>query len=362
MWGNEIPKKRIDSILLGYYIKFDTLLSFVSQIDMDPSYDTVDIYIDLYDMLSKLYDHSIVSDKHFSLTATVMNLVGHMRSYFRTRHGLWTRIYLVYGAEISDNQAKFWPPVGEKLWQHTTYYNEIKQLIEGQLGLLKVLSQFINDVYFVFKATAFAMFTYDNILRELMASPGKLSIVLSGSKYNYQIPAIFQGARVYQFRPIKFGRQDISKFISPRTALIMYYNKLTPGSEADNIIKLLNPRLMSLLFAMSGCHVKNMSGITNVSRASSLLQDAIMNNRILNDYQSDVLYAYNALHGLERLIDPDTFTYRFNAIDIVFQHRIYKITPEAKDFRWNINLEDIVTLKSINDSYFIDNPIDLHNL
>ena len=61
-------------------------------------------------------------------------------------------------------------------------------------------------------------------------------------------------------------------------------------------------------------------------------------------------------------IDAYNFKYRFNAVDLVFQHRLYTMMAESKDISWLINLNDPDTVKDINNKYFIDNPLDLNAL
>ena len=70
----------------------------------------------------------------------------------------------------------------------------------------------------------------------------------------------------------------------------------------------------------------------------------------------------NPLIKIDNKIDLFNFKYRFNAVDLVFQHRLYSLMPESKDTSWLINLSDPDTVKNINNTYFIDNPLDLNSL
>ena len=77
---------------------------------------------------------------------------------------------------------------------------------------------------------------------------------------------------------------------------------------------------------------------------------------------TDIDYVYHALEGIVKYVDPTTFKFRFNAVDLVFQHRIYNSSAESKDISWYINLSDPNTVRHINNTYFADNPLDLNNL
>ena len=80
-----------------------------------------------------------------------------------------------------------------------------------------------------------------------------------------------------------------------------------------------------------------------------------------NDYNTDINFVYNQLE-LFSIIDQDNFRLRFNAVDLVFQYRLYCNMSESKDISWLIDLRDPDTVKGINNKYFTDNPLDLNAL
>ena len=112
-------------------------------------------------------------------------------------------------------------------------------MIESQLELVKILCAYITDVYYVRKQSDFSSFVYDAIGTNLRGDPGRLSVIWTKSKYCYQIPGIFLNSPVYMFRPIKLKEGDSSVFISPMSALVLYYHRLAPNSEAMKQLKLL---------------------------------------------------------------------------------------------------------------------------
>jgi hypothetical protein len=89
--------------------------------------------------------------------------------------------------------------------------------------------------------------------------------------------------------------------------------------------------------------------------------NGINTNRIINAYNTDIDYVYNQL-SIDRRMDSTTFKFRFNAVDLVYQHRLYNSSAEARDISWIIDLEDKFTIQRINNQYFIDNSLDLNNL
>ena len=87
-----------------------------------------------------------------------------------------------------------------------------------------------------------------------------------------------------------------------------------------------------------------------------------MINKILNDYNTDINYVYDQLELFSK-IDPDNFRCRFNAVDLIYQNRLYNMNmAESKDISWCIDLRDPDTVRNINNKYFANNPLDLNAL
>ena len=349
-------KINLESLLLSYYIKYDRLLPMVERSLGDSHCDVIDVYIDLYDLLKPIYTTDIYANSKFLIVSSIINLAAHMRGYFRTRHRIYARIYLVYGESISDQHKVFCPSFGDDSFRQTINYQKNNEFIKSQLKLLQILCGYISDIYYVPKAANFSMFTYDNIMRN---DPSIPVIILSKSKYVYQIPALLQQVKI--FRPKKSQGNDISYIISKPYIFGNLYSKISNQQTLDNLSK-INPSLCSLMMAITGLSSYGVHSLMNVTSASRVIYNAIYNNRIINDYNSDIEYVYSNIPELQAKIDPISFRNRFNAIDLVYQHRIYNSTPEARDITWLINLNDPKTVKDINNKYFINNPLDLNSL
>lgn len=352
---NQDYRVNLEGLLYGHYIKYDKLLELMNSIPDDISSNKVDIYIDVYDMLKPMYTRNIYAEKQYLIVSSVINLAAHMRGYFWSRHGMATRIYLVYGEDSTFNHKQFYPSFGNDKFKETLDFDKNNAIVNSQLDMVKLLCAYIKGVYFIKRATNFAMFTYDNILK----NRDMPSIIISKSKYAYQLPALFNN--VYLLRPQKDNGNDVSFLIYRNRSLTGFFNKTTSQKTIENLVK-INPDLLSVMISLTGFPAYNMKTVCNVTTASKLLIDALANGRIMNAYNSDIDFVYNSLQGLDRYIDPVTFKYRFNAVDLVFQHLIYSSSAEAKDTSWIIDLEDKFTVQRINNQYFIDNPLDLNNL
>ena len=90
-------------ILYGYYIKYNKLLELtLGEFSNTPNAEAnkVNIYIDLYDLLYSLYTKHINVVDSEPITSTIINLVGHLRGYFKRTHKVETKFYLIYGVNL----------------------------------------------------------------------------------------------------------------------------------------------------------------------------------------------------------------------------------------------------------------------
>lgn len=354
---NSDYKANIESVLLGYYIKYTRLeqltLTTIASSEFANSND-VYIYIDLYDMLKKLYSIDIYANKQFTIVSSVINLAAHMREFYWTRYHVNSRIYLIYATEESNNHRQFYPGFSDFKLKEMMNYQKINDIIESQLEMVKILCAYIYNVYYIRKTTDFSMFTYDNIIN----NPTIPAIVLTKSKYAYQLPAMC--SNVFLLRPKKSKGEDTSYAITCNNVFLNYCSKINNNKTMSQVAE-INPKLLSLIMTLNGLPSKKLLTLFNTTTAVGRVYNAIKGNLIINDYNTDIDYVYNQLQ-ISNKIDAYNFKYRFNAVDLVFQHRLYTMMAESKDISWLINLNDPDTVKDINNKYFIDNPLDLNAL
>lgn len=351
-------RQNLESILFGYYIKYTRMKDLVDTAfaNYEQNTNIISVYIDLYDMLKPIYGRTVYANKQYIIVSSVINLVAHIREYFRSRHGMWTRIYLVYGEGNTLNHKQFCPSFGDDQIKATLDYDRNHTLIKSQLELVKILAAYIKDVYYIEKNALFPVFVYDHIIK----NPNGPAIVWTKSKYAVQIPAVLAPNAVL-FRPKKYLGEDTSVTLFGQSVLMQYYKNLSKDKTIEYLSK-INPQLLSILMTMTGINEYNMNMIVNSTKAIRMLYEAIISNKMLNAYSYDVDYIYKSIDRLDKYIDQTSFLFRFKAIDLVYQHMIYSNSPEALDYSWQIDLYDPDTVREINDKYFFDNPLDLNSL
>jgi hypothetical protein len=328
--------------------------------------DNIDVYVDLYDMLKPIYTREVYANKKYVVVSSIINLAAHIRGYYWTRHKKYARVFLVYGDGTAVQHRSYIPNFGDNQFKTTLNFAKNDEFIKSQLELVKILCAYIPGVYYVRKSVDFAVFAYSNAKDNVYPS-----IILSKSKYAYQIPAVLSkpkynyqiqtGPDTVLFRPKKRSGMDTSYFVNYPLVVPAFYSSIR-GDSTIKKIPFVSPKLLSVLMTMTGIRSYCIDSKINTTTAINMVYEAIMANRINNDYNSDIQYVYNALVGIAERMDITTFSNRFYTIDLIYQEALYKNTIEALDTSWCIDLNDSETIKEINNKYFIDNPLDLEYL
>ena len=347
-------RQNLESILYGYYIKYTRMEELVQEAfaNTNPT-DSVDIYVDVFDMLKPIYTRDIYAGKKYIIVSSLINLAAHLRQYFRRYCRMHTRIFLVYADNSTHNHDQFFPIFGNDL-SGMLDYNKNNEYVLSQLELVKILTAYINDVYFVKKSTMFPMFVYDNILKNNVPA-----IILTKNTLAYQIPSFVPNVAV--FRPRKFNSEDTSFAVYGNNVLYQYYSGITRDKTLE-YMKNINPQHLSLLMALTGNSQFNLHSEVSTTVAIRILYEAITSGKILNTHVMDIDYAYSKMPELFNYIDGKTFNNRYKACDIIYQHLLYSQMPEALDYTWMVNFKDPTTVQDINNRYFVDNPLDLNSL
>ena len=349
-------RQNLESILFGYYIKYTKMQELVgAAFENSPPSNSIDIYVDIFDMLKPIYNKDIYADKQYVIVSSIVNLAAHLRQYFRRYHHMWTRIFLVYADNYTNNHKQFYSGFGNDDYRSTINYSRNNELIMSQLELVKILVAYMEDIYLINKRTMFPMFVYDNILKNKKIP----AIILTKNTYAYQIPALIPNVAV--FRPRKHMGEDTSFAVFGKNILYQYYSNISTAKTLE-YINMINPQHLSLLMSLTGNKQFNLHSAVNSNVAIRILYEAIKNGRLLNSHMADVDYVYSVLSELQKYIDATNFKFRYNACDIIYQHLLYSQMPEAFDYSWMVNFKDPNTVQDINNRYFADNPLDLNSL
>lgn len=361
-----------ENILYGYYIKYHKLMELTLEEfknTSNASATKVNIYIDLYDMLYSLYTNRVDIRDTFSISSIIINLVAHLRGYYKKSHMVDTKIYLVYGATNSNMQDKLiFGGYNRKGKEIISQNPKINKSISEVFNHLEILCKYIDQVYFI-RVNDFdtSVVIFDRVLKEEANNPAIPNIIITKSLYSYQIPAYTINTRI--FRPLKSKGIDNSYIINKSNCIYRYFfdrssNKSELNEELDNIIRSLNPEVINLLMTLAGIRTRGIKPILNITSSLRELQKMIDNHLIINGYNSILDYPINIYKMNPTMIDSKIeISSRFKGLDLRLQHMMFIQSVYFQTIEQSIiDLIDDDGFKHIAGKYYKDNPIDVNNL
>jgi len=348
-------KISLEQLLYTNYIKYDRLTLLINEAFKGSNANTVNVYIDLYSILKGLYVNNSYNIEDYSIvTSSIINLVAHMREFFKTRYRVYSKFFIVYSKNCPYVNKQFYIGYNNK---HELSFNANKlvdDMIANNIELLNTLCPYLPDIHFIQGTFETGVIMYDLICRNetVDSSP---HIILSKDMYNYQLAAMRDNITI--LRPKKVNKQDASYFINKNNLINMYlWDK---KSDYQNTI--LMPGLISYIMALSSVPERNIKSAFGIKKTMKTIEQAVSKYKIVNGYNSDPLgFFFNLDIDKIKICDKE-FECRFKAIDILFQHNIFINTPECQSIELK-DLYDPETVKEINNKYFVKNPLDLNRL
>lgn len=361
--NNKVSNIELDEgVLYGSFIKYNVLKDLTLQALSHSTSDKLNVFIDMYSLLEPLYRYKSVIHIYTNISAIIINLCAHIRAYYRSYHKVETVIYLINSKNTPMSAKQFYIDYNFKIENSMIQNKPIVSAIVDNSNILNVLCPYLPDVFYIEDNNTESSVIIQNIIEKIRPNnPMVPNLVISKDPYCYQLVAI--NPDVVIFRPRKSGNGiDQSWCVTRNNLYEVYRHKdlLNKNIEANNI---LAPELFSLVLSFAGLPCRNIYNVFNISNSIKILENAIINGRILNAYSNDVEYTLSLI-DYNRVKAPEYFIKtRFQTLDLNFQHYIYKNCPsEASILNNVVNLYDPDAVREINDKYFINNPLDLNRL
>lgn len=350
-------------LLFGTYIRYDrmyemTKYAFYGKTDSND----VSIYIDIYSILKNLYSRgpSLQVKDSYVIASCMINLAIHLRAYFETRHGVTSKVYLIYGGARPREAFVNYSRYNEKniLMEDSDF--AMKSLIIDNLEILKILCPYLYDIFCIVDMEN----EFTSICSALIDESKDPNIVYSKEPLSYQLVAF--KPMTFLYRPKKKMNQDISWVVTKSTLYSAYRNgELALKKEMEVN---LDPRMLSIYQAISGVRSRSMNSLQNANKLVHTLHDAVRANIFANGYNANALFYYDKNNPFEILFGTSGINFaevmnRLAAIDLSYQSMLYKYSPASKEIAAGvINLYDPDAVRAINDKYFRMYPLDLNRV
>lgn len=351
-------------VIYGAYVKKVKLRELVYNTYGNSSIATatmLNIYVDLTSILHPLYsEHNrIIIDNMTDISAGIINLCAHYRSFFREELGVDTRIFLVNSLNTCDINKKFIANYNE-IFEGKVNVTNSKKLIDNNLKLLEALCPYLPAIYYINSYQNFeTAVIIANMIEKL--NDDNPNLIISHDMYPLQLCAQYRWTSyLYPMknRDKQTGQTyDVSWMIpvnDKETFREEFWSKYAAARKIQtNQLLTISPVNFPLFLAMTKMPERSINGvILKIGAAIRAIHDIVGSEDIRIDH-SQILNYPASCNGM---IDA-----RYKVFDVQYMLPFYKNSPEANSIKL-LDLNDVAQVNMIASKYYANNPLDLFKL
>lgn len=352
----DAPDTRSAKVLYSNFIKYEALDKYIKGyfFNMIPlKSDIVNVYIDVYQMLTYLYRADYIEDP-INIASCVINHAIHYRNYFKKYCGKYANVFLVYSPASITHCLKFCPQ-----WNCTNIYREekksvITEQIRQALDLVKIITPYLPDIYFKMGTFEVPVIISDMINKFSAKGMVVPNLVISQSQYAFQIPAYIPNTCLIYSK--QHNKSDTSEVSVGDDCVRHYINQV---KLMKNLSPDINKQFMTLVMICIGIPKRDIDSLFTYTKTLKAIEYLTSNYKIPT--VDELIDAVLALSN-NMICDSESIGRRYSCIDMTYQLQLYNTMPESKEFSYLSQLQDIKALYDINDKYFKDNPITINML
>lgn len=352
-----------ETVVVSHHIRYNTLAEMTNYSFAGSEAESVNIFIDLYQICLKLFRSDIDFMGKFSLASYIMNMCAHYRWFYKKYYGITTKIYLIYTNDIMKYNLSDVKEYNQKNNHLFTYSLGVSKYVADNTDILNLLTKYFKDIYFVqspYEPMAMISSIIDDNVLEGNTNP---NIIISTSRLVFQIPP-FSPAGV---KTVVFYHQytmdgNINAHIIDSQNAILKYCEL--GRLKDNpLAQYINPELLSVIMALGGYKQRCIRNLVRTTTIIKILCKAIGDGTLYNSYTTDIDLIYQLFRAkLPVTVSKETIENRFKSLDLIYNKNIYKFSVYGKNKEWNVNLYNPTEIQRLNQTKFKNYPIDLERL
>ncbi len=352
----------MESIIGTSFVRMTRLSQLVQDTFRGSNATEINLYIDMYSIVKSLYSnsHNIIITDYRSFTSTLIEMCIHYRTFFRSI-GVESKIFLVMSNNIPEVNTKLCPTYNNSMKIKIGSDSHITELINDNCDMLGILCPYLPDIHFV-RSTFESSTIIDSIInKEIVMGNTNPNIIISKDTLPLQLLYMYDNTVL--LRPKKSAGEDVSVMISGGEDPVSIANFWKFYSDirdlkTSNIPELIHPCNLALLMAMTTVPERNLKSVINAASARKYILNCVGMNRIKCSVQT--IYDTNA--NMESKVASTIIESRYKALDLQFQREIFNSSVESKFILNYKNLNDPEAVKSINNKFFVKNPINLDKI
>ena len=352
----------IDSSIYWSFITYSALDKIIAEEFKGNTSDKINVYIDIYQILVSVCRFTLIKNA-YSISSAIINYCANIRRYFK-KIGVYANIVLIYTSNTNENINQYIPEFGKFYKNRIANNPRIKNLVDRNVELLKVLVPYLPNIFIRIGSVESALIVHDTVKRKLIGIAP--SIVISSSAYMTQLPLLSKSLRViFKRTSLKYGEDRTYCYNKSNCVQAFLY-----GGKKINIIGAFNQNTLHVLMALNGVPklgVKSMG--FNYETCLEFCNTIPYGyehdfDMIAKTYEEFVQSKYRLRKRLEnhKIPTTDLLIDRIKGMDILYQYSLYKLLPEYNELEFLNQFEDKDSVHEINNKYYKDCEMNLEDL
>ena len=355
-----------NAIIYSNFVKYHNLNIILQRAYKNSNADKMNIYFDMYPILRSLYasgDREVIVESNVDITAGIVNLCAHYRSYFRS-FGVDTTFYIICGYNCPKINSEIYHNYNRVMINRLASKAIMNNTAKSNIKMLQTICPYLPDIHFIYTEYETSVCIAGMIKMKREEGDKSPNLVISKDEYCLQLPMVCENTVL--LRPKKRNTESatgdesyiiIDPIGSDREKDIFWhtYYKSRGTTYYDTSIC---PSNVSLLSALSSYKDRSIDLMIKVSAARDMI--AKLGNVRFCSVQE--FYNANTKYLEKRNITLDMIRDRYRVLDIPYQvESFYLQSGELQAMKFE-NKVDPNALRAINEKYFASNPLDLDRL
>ena len=335
----------------------------------------VNVYIDLGSLTDVVYMNiTKESNDPTELASVILNMAGHIRSFFRTCD-VYATIFLVYSRNNWNILKNIYNEYRSNSHRSDRTYR--LKYVEDSMRLIEMIVPYLPRVYYICDEAEVGGIIYSTIMKERYEGNNHPNVVFTRELNLLQLTLDSRTVIYYKHAMDKicFGinrNNVIQSYIkltkrynpiydNPDATMILQVTKegtcfIDKSRRLENIGRIIqnfNPDKLPCLITLTNLPSRGIKYLIPWTTAIEALHK-------IEPYIDDPLMIYNILSYETKIFNKigyEEFVNRYNIINIKYQAELYNKNNHV-DYR--VDLYNVNELKYINDHYFVENYIDLN--
>lgn len=332
---NDIPIYA-STIIGSFMVKYEQLSYLIDKQYGNSSADKINLYIDLYSIVNRLYrTRNLKFDSNSTIAGNILSLCNHYINFFRKRYNVETNVLIIASNNMPANNIA-------ALLDYNKGYREsvrnniiLTEKLNESIVILNEVCLFIKNIMLISSSEETGVVLKDVIQYAHDHEYPYPNLIITKDMYNYQLV----DDNTCILRPFK-KQADISYIITKDSVMRCTIGKLVTNDNLEQTYSNIPHNLLSAIFAFTRFPARNIPSLiplgSFLNQLSKLIDlESYRDKRIFN---TNIQSIYSTIMNNTNLVNNIPLALvesRFNVIDIGRQYDIYINSPTGIMQRYN---------------------------